>query len=220
MIKLVAFDWNGTLLSDTAPTWKASNIIFKKYGKPIISLKKFKETFAIPVVDFYIANGWSQKEFLKVSSEQSALYHALYEKMSAHSRTRSGARQILTWLKKQNIKAVIYSNHTQSELQTTLQRLKILPYFDAVLGRLSMDEHNLKRTKEGRLVTYMASKKIKPTHVITIGDTCEEIDIAHTLGLKSVAITGGWNSIRKLKTAKPDYIINSLPELKKIISKL
>jgi phosphoglycolate phosphatase-like HAD superfamily hydrolase len=89
MIKLVAFDWNGTLLSDTITTLNSSNKIFKLYGIKPISLKAFRETFAIPITDFY--KHWTKKEidFIELSKK----YHTIYEKAALKKVYNNEARE-------------------------------------------------------------------------------------------------------------------------------
>ncbi len=62
MIKLVAFDWNGTLLADAVVCWKIDNDIFKHLEKPAISFRKYQETFDIPISKMFLAHGFSEKE--------------------------------------------------------------------------------------------------------------------------------------------------------------
>ena len=55
--KLVVFDWNGTILSDTLHSWKAGNTCLEFYNHPGISLKQYRETFTFPIMHFYKLNG-------------------------------------------------------------------------------------------------------------------------------------------------------------------
>lgn len=54
----------------------------------------------------------------------------------------------------------------------------------------------------------------------SIGDTREEVEIGKELGFKTVALTGGNNSTKILRSAKPDFLIHSLVELKEILKAL
>jgi len=67
--------------------------------------------------------------------------------------------------------------------------------------------------KTARLETYLASSHVQPHEAFIIGDTGEEITIGKQLGLKTVAITGGMYSTKRLKAAKPDVLISSLHDL-------
>lgn len=217
MIKLVAFDWNGTLLSDTQTAIKACNILAPEYGVQKISLKQFQDTFTIPVSDFW--HIWAKKKIDLL--EQSEKYHQVYEQQALKSRTRSGAKNLLKWLLTKNITRMIFSNHITPDISRQLIRLNIFEYFDEILARDAGDHsHVHKKSKDQKLFDYVQKNKYRPQEVITVGDTEEEIEIGKKYGYKTVAITGGYNSESRLKKHKPDFLIHNLSELKPIIQKL
>lgn len=52
-----------------------------------------------------------------------------------------------------------------------------------------------------------------------IGDSPEEVEIGKDVGIKTVAITGGYYSTSRLRKSKPDFLINNLIELIRIVRK-
>lgn len=214
MVKLIAFDWNGTLLSDTLPSWRASNQVFKIYGEKPISLKKFRETFKIPIAEMWKANGITKEINFE---EQSKIYLKKYEKLVTKARTRSGSRQLLKWLGAKRITRAIFSNHVTPNIVKHLIRLDIHQYFDEILARdAGNHSHMHNRFKDQKLFDYVAGKKLKPHEVMTVGDTDEEIEIGKKFGYITVALTGGYQPIHVLKKHKPDYVIHNLKDLIKI----
>ena len=65
MIKLVAFDWNGTLLADTKPVVDADNVVLKKLGLKPITVSQFRNAFTIPLIEYYANLGIDEKMYLK-----------------------------------------------------------------------------------------------------------------------------------------------------------
>lgn len=220
MIKLVAFDWNGTILSDLQPCLEANNLTFTAFGLKPLSLKKFQETFDVPIINLYIANGYSEAKYRKNSRQQAELYQKFYEEKTRNTRSRSGVRQSLAWLKKKGIGTVVYSNHLENEIKSGLRRLKLDGYVGGIIGRTMIDEHHKARSKGGKLHNYVKSLRLKPKEVLSVGDTCEEIEIGHSLGFYNVTLTGGWNSTKRLKACKPDFLIHNLKDLIPIIKRL
>lgn len=217
MIKLVAFDWNGTLLSDTIPAWKASNKSFRLFGVKPISLLNFQKTFCIPITEFW--KFWTVKkiDFYK----QSLIYHKFYELQAAKARTRSGSKEVLKWLGTKHITRMIYSNHITPEIVKQLLRLNIHQYFDEVLARGAGDHSHMdKRSKDQKLFDYVKNKKFLPHEVLTVGDTEEEIEIGQKAGYYTVALTGGYNTAGRLKKHKPDLLIHNLKQLIPVIKSL
>jgi phosphoglycolate phosphatase len=218
MIKLIAFDWNGTLLADTKFVAQATDMAFKHFGYKPIGLKKYRQTFSIPVLNFWLANGGKKEDLLL---EHNIFFHA-YEKLLKDAHPRFGAKEVLKWVKQNDIESIIYSNHTFKEIHFQLKRFGLSPYIQEVLSRKDVSDqvHLLKRHKEDKLANYIKIHKFKPREVISVGDTCEEVEIGHNLNLHTVAITGGENTTQRLKKTKPDFLIHNMLELKKIVKEL
>lgn len=74
--------------------------------------------------------------------------------------------------------------------------------------------------KQQKLEDYVKKHKFKPQEIISVGDTEEEIEIGKALGYHTVAITGGFNSTKRLKKQRPDFLIHNMKDLAGIIKKL
>lgn len=219
MIKLVVFDWNGTLFSDATAAVHGANARMKLLNLPEISPEQYRDAFEIPAVNTYTNLGVELELLQKHSLELSKAFHKAYETKAKTVRTRTGARELLKYLENQNIAKIIFSNHTIDGINFQLIRLKIANYFDTVLANedIFVSHH---QGKKHRLETYLKNQKYLPSEVIIIGDSPEEATIGKDLGLKTIAITGGFCSTKRLKAAKPDVLVHSLHEIIQIIEEL
>jgi phosphoglycolate phosphatase-like HAD superfamily hydrolase len=221
MIKLVAFDWNGTILADTAAMLHSDNEVLKAMGFSTITMTKMKDTFDIPISKFWENLGLDPEDFKHFSENKRHIFHNSYVKLTKNARTRSGTTNLLKWLSKKNLDSIIFSNHIIDDISKHLKRLKIERYFKAVLGRQAEDNsHHRERNKELKLTNYLKENKIQPKEVLCIGDTCEEIEIGKSHGMFTVGLTGGNISTKRLKACKPDFLIHNLKEVEKIIRKI
>lgn len=221
MIKLVAFDWNGTLFADAQTILNVDNVVFKKFGMEPVGLKKFRECFHVPIVNYWKNLGYDDKfiEKNKIAIEEA--FAITYEPFADKTRSRAGARQVLEFLHGKKITSVIYSNHTTPNIEKQLRRLKLDKLVAKVLARDIGDySHVHARGKQQKLQDYVRKHKFKPREVISVGDTEEEIEIGKHLDYHTVAITGGYNTTARLKKHNPDFLIHNMVELKKIIRKL
>ncbi|MBI2327676.1 hypothetical protein HYU92_05160 [Candidatus Curtissbacteria bacterium] len=64
MIKLVVFDWNGTLFADAIACFEADNHVLQSLGIKPITLKIFRQKFEVPVVKFYASMGLNKDQLL------------------------------------------------------------------------------------------------------------------------------------------------------------
>ena len=218
MIKLVAFDWNGTLFADTKAIVDADNVVLKKLGLPSITVKHFRNVFAIPLIEYYAACGIDREYFLKNQETITKLFHGEYEERVKHVRTRSGTRIILDRLMRQNIPAIIFSNHTHDGIHFQLRRLKMAGYFKEILARTLLSGPVENRIKGAKLEEYVENNNYKKLEVLIVADGVEEIEIGKTLGIPCAAISRGFTSTVRLKGAQPDYLIHNLVELDGIIN--
>lgn len=220
MIKLVAFDWNGTILSDMQAVFKANNEVLKTFGVQPTTMKIVRDRFTVPIVDYFETFGISRETLLKNAEKDRAIFHAVYETGAAKTRTRSNARKVLQYLKERNILSIIFSNHVHEKITHHLKRLGIEHYFSTVLANSDILAAYKGKNKEEKLSKFAIDNKLKSSEVLVIGDTTEEVEIAKSLGCISVAITDGNVSTARLKAAKPNYLINNLKEIIPIIENL
>lgn len=212
MIKLAVFDWNGTLLADAKACVDGVNKQLEVLNRPPINLKDYQERYDVPHWQFYNTFGIEPEEIKEKSLQIAEAFHAEYEPKAAHARTRSGTRSLLEELATKNITRIVLSNHTIEGIYLHLERLKLTHHFDVVLANENIGMGHFKGKQE-KLEIYLETHAVKPSDVLIVGDTIEEIRIGKNLGFKTVAITGGYNSTRRLRAAKPDVLVHSLHEI-------
>jgi len=210
----VAFDWNGTLLADNAATLDASNHLLVTYGGQRVDIARYRETFTVPVTDYYVANG-CDPALMTDSAAVSGTFHTRYEANAANCRTRPGSRQMLTWLKSQSIDAAILSNHTVEGIESQLRRLCMLPLFSAILANSAIDD-SMKQGKLEMLRSYLQDRDYDPSNCAIVGDTTEEIEIGKELGIVTIAIANGYHSTARLRKANPDHLITNMGQVAEI----
>lgn len=220
MIKLVAFDWNGTIFADTFAIYESDNEVIKLLNLKPVSFKTFQENFDVPVEKYYLALGVSKEELNQKAFEAQKIFHSNYEARAARVRTRAGAKELLNWLSENNIDSVIFSNHIIEAIKKQLKRLEIENFFSEILANSHLETAFKTRSKKEKLKNYIDEKNILPGETLIIGDTIEEIEIGRELGTITVAITHGNCSISRLKAKKPDYLINNLKDVVGIIKNI
>lgn len=220
MIKLVVFDWNGTLFADTYAVYESNNGAFALLGLRPVSFRTFQKYFDVPVKKYYLAIGVSEYKLDQYAKEIAKTFHDSYESRAAKVRTRAGARQLLQWLSGKRINSVIFSNHITEEIRKQLTRLKIQNYFSEIIANSHLQSSFKIRNKKDKLESYMEFNKVSANETVIVGDTIEEIQIGKELGVNTIALTHGNCSVKRLKEAKPDYLIGNLQEAVSIIENL
>lgn len=220
MIKLIAFDWNGTLLADMRAIFQADNEIIKYLGLKPNTYYQFQKHFDVPVIKYFEALGADKKRLHEEAEKIAQIFHKYYEPRAKHVRTRAHARAVLAWLNKEKIKSIVFSNHIDEMIDKQLVRLKIKEYIAKILANSFNHSAYTERTKKDRLENYLKKNSLKPKETLIVGDTIEEIEIAKDIGALCVAITQGNCSTDRLEKAKPDYLIHDLGNLINIIREI
>ena len=217
MIKLVAFDWNGTLLDDTRAQWICFNKVLTHFKRPAISFARFQQTYDVPFSRLWAANGGKVAEM----PEQNRVYFKFHNKLALRVPLKPHVKRVLKTLDAMGVSYVVFSNHPQKLIITDIKRLGLQSQLKSVLGRPDGDDsHMNKRSKELRLLKYLRSRRIKRSEVLCIGDTIEEIEIAREAGFKCVAVSGGNCDTARLRNLNPDFLAANLLPIPKIIAKL
>lgn len=211
--KLAIFDWNGTLLADTRLAWIASNECLEFYGRPPITFKKQLETFDFPIIHYYKKNGCDIDRVLATKDEANEIFQTSYEALAANARTRRGAKELLEWLKANDVTCIILSNYIEDKIHPHLERLGIRQYFSYISANTCNGTSILSATnKLERLSEFTIKRGYHPANAFIIGDSKEEPNIGRHMGITSIGITGGCINERRLRSAKPDHVITALPQ--------
>ncbi len=158
MIKLVAFDWNGTLFADTNACLFAVNKVLKFLKTKSITLHTYQATFTVPITDAYEKIGFKRETILKKSPQIAQVFHSNYEPRAKKARTRKHTKEVLLWLKQNHIPCIIFSNHLTGPIEFQLDRLKIRQYVKTVLANDHPESVYRERHKQKTLANCLKNK--------------------------------------------------------------
>lgn len=216
---LIIWDWNGTLLDDTALCVRAINAVLQRFDKPQVSIAQFQEHYTIPMIATYEALGFTLDEIMTSRLEIWQLWRSVYDAASTEIPLRSGAQEALTALRRHGVRNVVLSNHLLEDINAHAARLGINEHFSAVLANTDLEATTMnRRAKSDRLREYM--ERERSSGAVVVGDTVEEIEIGRALGQTTIALTGGTCSQNRLESAKPDFLIHDLGEMPAIVDKV
>lgn len=120
--------------------------------------------------------------------------------------------EVLNYFRKKK-KAVI-SNKLEYLTKDILDDLGVLHYFDIVLGGDSADR---KKPFPDPIIKVIDSLGIEKTRALIVGDSPTDIEAGKSAGVFTCAVTYGYRERDIILKAKPDFVIDTLIELKEII---
>jgi phosphoglycolate phosphatase-like HAD superfamily hydrolase len=218
MRHLAVFDWNGTLYDDMAATHAATNAALAFFDHPPITLEEEQSLFTFPLIHFYEKVGIGADRYLQHAEKVGRVWIEKYNQEKIKCGLKPGAVSLLSKLHEQNIAIMLLSNNMQYILDEDLARFDLVPYFDVISGNEDPATIVSGLSKQERLESYMRKNRFDPAHTMIVGDSHEEADIAHRLGLFGLSISGGLLSKERLKKEAKDHIIDHLDEVAPLLT--
>jgi phosphoglycolate phosphatase len=206
-IKVIIFDFDGTIADTTTSIAEIFNKIAPKYNLPF-----FKESD----LDYLRDNSMSELiqrydigpvKLLKLVAEiQSELKNNI-----ENTPPIPGMIQVLNDLEKQGVAVGIVSSNTTENIRLFLAKNKITN-----IGFVYSEKTLFGK---GKILTNLIRKqRLSKSEVIYVGDEVRDVDAAFEARVFSAAVTWGFNSEKRLKRARPDFIVNKPRDLVKKIS--
>jgi phosphoglycolate phosphatase len=205
----IIWDWNGTLFNDVELCAGTMNFLLKQESHSTISLKKYKEIFTFPVVDYYkIAGHTFAKNSFEVLGKQ---FMDEYEKKKLDCTLYPGVIELLEELSHQNFTQHLLSAYEQDSLNKIVQYFGIKNYFKYIIGLNNIYASG--KMQLGKNLLSLIRKNGESEKILIVGDTTHDFEVAGELGIDCVLISHGHqDKERLLKHGVP--VFNSFNELK------
>jgi phosphonatase-like hydrolase len=224
-IELVVFDIAGTTVRDNGNVAKAFLDAFAKFGYNIEQeeaqhVMGFRKIDAIRILldKWYPDLKENKEELIGKIHEVFTDNMVSFYKENADLQPLPFAEDIFTWLKKKGVRLALNTGFTKEITDTMLERLdwKSGSTIDYVI---SSDEVAKGRPHPDMIFAIMKKLDIEdPAAVAKVGDTEVDVEEGRHAGCGLVvSVTTGAYSRKKLEQYHPDFIIDSLSELKSII---
>jgi phosphoglycolate phosphatase len=204
MIRNFLFDWSGTLADDLTPVFNATNLIFREYGKPALTLAEFRTHFRLPFGGFYA-------EFLPEATEEGLerLYERFFAGMHGEVSLLPGALEILDWCRSAGHRTFLLSTIKATHFEEQATRLGVRDAFEFPYVQIN--------DKREKIRDILATHNLNPAETAFVGDMVHDIETARYGRVTSIALLTGFDPPEKLLPAGPDLIVRDLPTLLSVL---
>jgi phosphoglycolate phosphatase len=207
-LDLMVFDFDGTLISSGDDLAAAVNHTLRTLGMVVLGKD---------LITGYIGDG--VKKLIERSlgdayphkfDEALTIFMSFYsEHLLDTTDLYPGVKDMLDWFK--NKKKAIVTNKNYSYTLTIAAQLHIKEYFDDIIGA---DSSEYKKPDPRLLRPLMERYGAEPQRTVVVGDGDNDILLAKNAGVLSCALLNGLGSRKKLLSLNPDYVCESITELK------
>lgn len=203
-VKVVIFDWSGTISNDILPCYNAGMKVRREFGLPDMDLKEWKRNLAPTAVDFFKREGVKEDPY-KIFK----MFSDFFAEGPNRPKLFEDAKEVLSFLKSRGKTISIVSGHPHTHLQDEVKAFGLGEFLSSVFGSV--------HDKTEKLAEITKQLGVRPSEIAYVGDTTHDINAAKKAGVHSIAITRGYQEEGQLEKEGPDLLIDSLEDLKDII---
>ncbi|MFA6050070.1 MAG: HAD family hydrolase [Candidatus Paceibacterota bacterium] len=204
----VIFDWSGVVKDAVKSQIWIVNRIFESYGVSEISQEEFRENWEQPYILFYkkyLPEGFEKEDQSKKYRE------AIFHKDCPKAPSFLGIVEVIHTFKEQGLFLAVVSSDLTETVSSEIKEYGLENVFDEIVT----DVHD----KYDAVCEIIKKNNLSLEDTFFVGDSNHEIDVAKKAGIKSIAVTWGFNSEQRLRDKNPDHVINSSKELMNLILK-
>ncbi len=220
-IKFIAFDLDGTLLDSVPDLAVAADQAVRSLGFAPVSEEQVRD-YVGNGADVLIARSLSQSLTInpdlteKVRAEARVLFDDFYEQ-SGHklSHLYPTVKETLQELHQAGFTMAIVTNKPSKFVPHILEQHGIAQYFVDVLGGDAFPE---KKPDPVALNWLMDKHQLKPSDMLMVGDSKNDILAAKNAGCASFGLTYGYNHGEPISASNPDFVADQLAELLEIVA--
>jgi len=190
----IIWDWNGTLFNDIDLCAEIMNILLTQEALPNISIKKYKEIFTFPVIEYYkIAGHTFERNSFEVLGKQ---FMVEYERRKAKCELFDGVGALLGKIKSSNVRQHLLSAYEQNSLNNIINHYQINSYFTNIVG---LD--NIYASGKSHLA-HLLLEKIRSNgsdeKILLIGDTIHDYEVSKEINSDCILLSHGHQDEERL----------------------
>ncbi len=208
----LVFDFNGTIIDDLDFCVDVLNDMLTKHDHKAVTKQEYLDVFTFPIIEYYRKAGFlfpplGTDDFEELAVDFDTQYNQGFKDCQMFE-------DIIPFLKKyQGKKRLIVLSATKtSTLLEELKQLKILSYFDGIIG--TDDIYGASKLDQAR--RYFSSNPYNPDSTLFIGDTLHDQEVGKDLKGKTALIYRGHQSKSVLEKGKPDFLLPTIEDLIKV----
>lgn len=218
MIKLCAFDLDGTVADTLTSICYFANKSLAKYGFRSIEKEKYRyfvgEGADVLVRRMIDEVGGSNTDFINVKNEYINTYNS---NTTYLTEAYKGVEEMLYTLKSLGIICVIISNKPQIQAENVINKI----FEKGLIEEVSGGKEGMPLKPDPTAFNEMLRKyNVSKNEALFIGDTKTDMLTAKNSGVKSIGVLWGFRDKEELKFHNASYIVSDPKEIVDIVERL
>lgn len=205
----VLFDWDGTLVDSYEADSSAFLAMFKEMGIP----------WGLEELDRHYSPNWYR--VYRAAKLPRARWEdadrAWRRQYAKHSpQLIAGARQVLVRLGRVHHLGLVTSGD-RDRVTRQLRAFRLTQLFGA---RVCSGDTPEKKPHPAPLRLALQKLRLEPAACVYVGDSPEDLQMAKSAGVRAIAVLGRFPTEKRLRAARPDFLLESIRELPEALKSL
>jgi pyrophosphatase PpaX len=205
----VLFDWDGTLINSYHADTSAYLAMFKELGI-VWGIEELEKHYSPNWYQVYRAAGLPKKLWEKADRAWRAHYATYRPKLIA------GARRILARVASTHHLGLVTSGDGD-RVSRQLREFRLTTLFAA---RVCSGDTARKKPHPEPLRLALRRMKLDPRACVYVGDAAQDVEMARRAGVRAIGVLGPFPTEKRLRAAKPEFLLDSLEELPDLLTSL
>ncbi|MDR1119056.1 MAG: HAD hydrolase-like protein [Bifidobacteriaceae bacterium] len=195
----VVWDWNGTLVADTAATVAAANAALAAIGRPgDVALARWRDLSTRPIIKTYrqlAGGGLTDAEWETIKAVWAQAYEAEGDRIAL----TPGALDALRAVRERGAGQSVVSLHLAEPLLAQMEKLGVRGFFQGVSAAPAESGSGGLGTKAELLARHLAELGLAPERTLVVGDMADDAAAAAAVHARAVLVTVGDTSRARLE---------------------
>ena len=205
----VLFDWDGTLINSYHADSQAYLGMFRELGSNW-GLAELEMHYSPDWYAVYRAAGIPEEHWDNAND----LWRIHYAKHP--SKLVAGARRVLQRLARKHALGLV----TSGDRDRVMRQLREFALTRTFRARVCGGDTVEKKPHPAPLLMALRQMKLAPEECVYVGDTPEDLEMAAAAGMRAIAFLGPFPTEKRLRAAKPQFLLNRLEELPALLDKM
>ncbi len=212
-IKLVIFDWDGTLIDSEAHIVNSLRHAATAMGFHLLAHHAYAGVIGL-AMDRALRVLYPEMSVEQLEEFKVFYRDHFYGQENGSVKPFSGVESVLQALKKQGYLLAVATGKGVTGLERALDHTGFRKYFDAY----RCSETTASKPDPQMLLEILEELNVGAKESVMVGDTIYDLEMAQHAGMKKIAVSFGVHGVDKLRKFHPDAVVDDLSEMVAVIT--
>jgi phosphoglycolate phosphatase len=209
-MKLIIFDFDGTLVDSRKLIWESHRIIFAEFGLVCPSQEQSLALIGMSLELVLAQLAGADAPIAQMTEAYRRVLPVLREDAAFAEAPFDGAADLLATLARRNdVRLGIATGHVSHAIEPALERFGWRSFF----CNLQTADRAPSKPHPGMLLQALSETGMHARDAIMIGDTAFDMQMAASAGIESIGVAWGYHRAERLREAGATHVVSTMGEL-------